>query len=50
MYHVNSYKFHTIEWGRKKKTDNTRVCVRGDIGDGECDWLRVVNEILGVPW
>ena len=37
MYHVNGYKFHTTEWGRKKKIDNTSVCVRGDTEDGECD-------------
>ena len=28
-----------------KKTDNIRVCVRGDTGDGEIDWHKVVNEI-----
>ena len=37
LYHVNGYKFHTIEWGRGKKIDNTGVCVRGDTEDGESD-------------
>ena len=46
MYHVNGYKFNIIEWGRGKKIDNTRVYVRGDIGDGESDWHGVVNKIL----
>ena len=50
MYHVNGYKFHTIEWGRGKKIDNTRVCVRGDTGDGESDWHRVVNKILELEY
>ena len=46
MYHVNDYKFHTVEWGMGKKTNNTGVCVRGDTRDGESDWHGVVNEIL----
>ena len=37
MYYVNGYKFHTTEWRRGKKVDNTRVCVRGDTGYRECD-------------
>ena len=50
MCHVNGYKFQTVEWGRGKKTNNTRVCVRGDTGDGESDWHRVVNEILELEY
>ena len=29
-----------------KKFENTRAYVRGDVGDGECDYYGVVNEIL----
>ena len=50
MYHVNSYKFHIVEWGKGKKTDNTGVCVKGDTRDGESDWHGVVNEILELKY
>ena len=50
MYHVNGYKFHSVEWGRGKKTDNTGVCVRGDTGNGKSDWHGVVNEILELEY
>ena len=50
MYHVNDFKFHTVEWERGEKTDNTGVCVRGDTGDGESDWHGVVNEILELTY
>ena len=36
--------------GRGKKTDNTRTRVGWDIGDGESDWHRVVNEILELEY
>ena len=50
MYHVNSYKFHTVEWGTRKKIDNIGVCIMGDTGDGESDQHRVVNEILELKY
>ena len=50
MYHVNGYKFHTVEWGRGKKADNNGVCVKGDAGDGESHWQGVVNEIFELKY
>ena len=35
-----------LKSGRGKKTNNTRLCVRGDTRDRESDWHIVVNEIL----
>ena len=46
MYHGNGNKFHTTEWGKEKKINNTGVCVTGNTGYGESDWHGVVNEIL----
>ena len=43
MYYVNGYKFHTYEWGRGKKTDNSGVCVKGDAGGGQGDWYGILN-------
>ncbi|MED6203140.1 hypothetical protein PIB30_112708, partial [Stylosanthes scabra] len=43
---VNGMKFQTNGNSRGRTTDNTGVYLKGDAGQGECDWYGILNEIL----
>ncbi|XP_025692788.1 uncharacterized protein [Arachis hypogaea] len=50
IYKVNGYTFHTLARSKGKKTDNTGVFVKGDIGNGESDWFGVLEDILELEY
>ncbi|KAL1321612.1 hypothetical protein AAHE18_14G139500 [Arachis hypogaea] len=50
IYKVNGYTFHTLARSKGKKTDNTGVFVKGDIGSGESDWFGVLEDILELEY
>ncbi|XP_025665201.1 uncharacterized protein [Arachis hypogaea] len=50
IYKVNGYTFHTLARAKGKKTDNTGVFVKGDIGNGESDWFGVLEDILELEY
>ncbi|XP_019230115.1 PREDICTED: uncharacterized protein LOC109211070 [Nicotiana attenuata] len=46
-YCVNGYKFHTEEWSKGKKTNNSGVWVKGE---GDVDYYGVIQEILELEY
>nr|XP_016453702.1 PREDICTED: uncharacterized protein LOC107778035 [Nicotiana tabacum] len=46
-YFVNGYKFHTKEWSKNKKTNNSGVWVKSD---GDVDYYGVLQEILELEY
>jgi len=50
MMKVNGMKFHTPEHAQGRVTNNTGVCLKGDAGQGECDWFGLLKEILELEY
>ncbi|XP_072078840.1 uncharacterized protein [Arachis hypogaea] len=50
IYKVNGYTFHTLARSKGRKTDNTGVSVKGDIGNGKSDWFGVLEDILELEY
>ncbi|XP_059299092.1 uncharacterized protein LOC132051859 isoform X1 [Lycium ferocissimum] len=46
-YFLNGYRFHTEEWSKGKKTNNSGVWVKGD---GDVDYYGVLQEILELEY
>ncbi|XP_049403003.1 uncharacterized protein LOC125866713 [Solanum stenotomum] len=46
-YFINGYKFHTEEWSKGKKTNNSGVWVKGE---GDIDYYGVLQEIIELDY
>ena len=49
---VNGHKFHTNQWASRQRTDNSGICVKGEVAtDGTItDWYGVIKEIVQVQY
>ncbi|MED6172848.1 hypothetical protein PIB30_053777 [Stylosanthes scabra] len=50
MMKVNRMKFQTHSNARGRILDNMGVYLKGDAGQGECDWYGMLNEILELKY
>nr|KAJ0227495.1 hypothetical protein LSAT_V11C100010710 [Lactuca sativa] len=50
-YFVNGYNFHTQEYGKGRETNNYRLCMRGEMYNGEeSDYYGLLDEILEIDY
>ena len=50
-YKVNRYKFQTLEYGDRKGTMNSGVCVRGsNYGNDESDFYGILEEVIELDY
>ena len=50
-YKVNGYKFQTLEYGGRKGTMNSGVCVRGsNYGNDESDFYGILEEVVELDY
>ncbi|MED6171760.1 hypothetical protein PIB30_043729 [Stylosanthes scabra] len=47
---VNGMKFQSQSNSSGITADNTGVYLKGDVGQGECDWYGILNEILELEY
>jgi hypothetical protein len=50
-YHINGYKFHTLNRGRSRQTNNSGICVKASSNSqSESDFYGMLNEVVEIEY